>query len=225
MIRLASLRDSERRLFVVAGAVGAGKSRAAELVRYFADEHLGAGHRVIAIDLAGLQSLQAVVATFVGELGAAIVVPGFAESNTTPAAWGKIVAAAVLNRVRDVLGATVPWFVFDHYDRMPPADDSAGAFLSEFAIQVVRARLKPAPPRAVFIASDVPGQLNPFTERLALAPVARDEVRAFLVRRDGLTDAAALVRADAVIAQAKAECAQVADTHETQFMAFLAAAL
>lgn len=225
--RFASLRDSDMRLFVVTGAAGVGKSRAAELLQLFAEEHLGDGHRVIAIDLAEKRSLEAVVMAIRGELGVKLEVPTFAESNTTPMQWAKIVATAVMTGIRTALGPTVtPWLVFDHYQRMPPAEDDAGAtFLAELALVVARARKQAGAPRVVFIDHDVPGPVGKFTERLELDRVGRDDVAAFLVRRDQLDDAKALVRADELIARARAECAQLGDAHEVQFMAFLADAL
>lgn len=225
--RFASLRDSDMRLFVVSGAAGVGKSRAAELLQLFAEEHLGAGHRVIAIDLAEKRSLEAVVMAIRGELGVKLEVPTFAESNTTPMQWAKIVATAVMTGIRTALGpAVTPWLVFDHYQRMPPAEDDAGAtFLAELALVVARARKQAGAPRVVFIDHDVPGPVGKFTERLELDRVGRGDVAAFLARRDQLDDAKALARADAVIAKARAECAQLGDAHEVQFMAFLADAL
>lgn len=225
--RFASLRDSDMRLFVVTGAAGVGKSRAGELLQLFADEHLGAGHRVLAIDLAGTLSLEAVVMAIRGALGVKLEVPTFAESNTTPVQWAKIVATAVVTGIRTALGpAVTPWLVFDHYQRMPPAEDDAGAtFLAELALVVARARKQAGAPRLVFIDHDVPGPVGKFTERLELDRVGRDDVAAFLVRRDHLDEATAQARAVAVIAKARAECAVLGDTHEVQFMAFLADAL
>lgn len=226
MARLASLRDSDSRLFVVSGPAGAGKSRAAELAQHFVEAHLGAAHRVVTIDLAGLGSLDAVVAMFGSELGTTLAVTSFTAANTTIEAWAKIVAKGLLSGVRKVLGPTVtPWIVFDHYERMPPGDGSGAMFLAAFALEVAMARKHAAAPRAVFIDHDVPTQVTRYTEQLVLAPVERAEVAAFLTRRDGLSAAAAQARADELIAQARAECAQIGDTHEVQYMTFLADAL
>ena len=204
------LVTSDQRLFVVTGPARVGKSRTVELLRLFI-EGQGAAHRFIHVDLNETQAVEAVVDTLDSVTrianGAAHQLRARTDVMTGIPTWAKNAATGILQTIRARLGDGVtPWFVFDHFDNMPPPNDgSASAFFNQLAQEVGNHRLRANAPRAVFVAQEPLIGFARYTQRAVVSAVTETDVKTHLVRR-GVAEPVAIANAVRMVAAAKQQC-------------------
>ena len=145
---LQALLTSERRILHVRGDDKAGKSRTVDLVKMFVGLDPQQRHVVIEINLDGLtfdQAMRDVFMSFTDE-----TVPARADVNSTDEPWLKLVAKAAHKRSLALQNQPIPWFVFDHVERLRDFYDHR-TFFSRLVELVVETRREPNAPRVVLV--------------------------------------------------------------------------
>jgi hypothetical protein len=182
--RLLELLTSKKRILQVQGERQHGKSQAVILAREFR-EHLGNDHRLLVVDLEGRQTLEAAVIHLFAELGVTESLPARTLSDSSDTRWAGTVATFAFNRVVNLLGNTVtPWFVFDHFERMPRSDEGA-TFLNVLAEKVAENRNRTNAPRLLLV--DHPGvtsKANQVAIPQRIERVKASDLTAWLMKHD-----------------------------------------